>query len=178
MQTRSKSGIVQRCNLTLLLAHVEPRTHKRALNDPVWLAAMQTKYSALMAQHTWTLTALPPGRTPIACKWVFRTKENSDGTLNKHKARLVAKGFHQQFGYDYNQTFAPVIKPVTVRLILSLAVTYIWPIKQLDVNNAFLNGMLDEEVYMCQPPGFEHSDKSLVCKLNKAIYGLKQAPCA
>jgi histone deacetylase 1/2 len=105
-----------------------------------------------------------------------RTKENPDGTINKYKERLVAKGFHQLQGFDFNETFSPVIKPVTVRLILSLAVSYKWPLKQLDINNAFLNGLLKEEVYMVQPPGFEASDSNLVCKLNKALYGLKQAP--
>jgi histone deacetylase 1/2 len=107
---------------------------------------------------------------------VFRTKENPDGSINKFKARLVAKGFHQQQGFDFNETFSPVIKPITIRLIFSLAISYKWPLKQLDVNNAFLNGSLSEEVYMVQPQGFDASDPTLVCKLNKALYGLKQAP--
>ena len=100
----------------------------------------------------------------------------SDGTLNRFKARLVVKGFHQLQGFDFNETFSPVIKPITIRLILSLVVTYHWTIQQLDVNNTFLNGALDEEVYMQQPQGFESPDSSLVCKLNNALYGLKQAP--
>nr|KYP47685.1 Retrovirus-related Pol polyprotein from transposon TNT 1-94 [Cajanus cajan]KYP47706.1 Retrovirus-related Pol polyprotein from transposon TNT 1-94 [Cajanus cajan] len=87
----------------------------------------------------------------------------------------MAKGFNQQFGFDYNETFSPVIKLVTVWLILTLALTHHWPHQQLDVNNTFLNGTLEEEVYMTQPPGFEATDKNLVCKLHKAIYGLKQA---
>ena len=86
---------------------------------------------------------LPPNRKAIGCKWVFRVKENSDGTLNKFKARLVAKGFHQVQGFDFTKTFSPVIKPITIRLILTLALSYKWPIQQLDVNNAFLNGILD-----------------------------------
>jgi histone deacetylase 1/2 len=109
-------------------------------------------------------------------------KENPDGSINKYKARLVAKGFHQHAGSDFTETFSPVVKPVTVRIVLTLAVTHRWTIQQIDVNNAFLNGTLEEEVYMQQPPGFEASDKTLdktlVCKLNKAIYGLKQAPRA
>jgi histone deacetylase 1/2 len=137
---------------------------------------MTEEFQALQRNETWTLVPLPQNRKAIGCKWVFRTKENPDGSINKYKARLVAKGFHQLQGFDFNETFSPVIEPVTVRLILSLAVSYKWPLKQLDINNAFLNGILEEEVYMVQPPGFETTDSSLVCKLNKALYGLKQAP--
>lgn len=116
---------------------------------------------------------MPSHRKSIGCKWVYRVKENLDGSVNKYKARLVAKGFHQQQGFDYNETFSPVIKPPTIRIILTLALTHKWEIQQIDINNAFLNGTLLEEVYMTQPPGFEHHDKTLVCKLNKALYGLK-----
>jgi histone deacetylase 1/2 len=177
MQTRSKNGItLPRLNPKLLLTHTEPKTAKQALADPKWHAAMREEFEALHKNQTWTLMPLPPDRQAIGCKWVFRTKENPDGSINKYKARLVAKGFHQQHGFDFNETFSPVIKPITIRLILSLAISYKWPLKQLDINNAFLNGSLEEEVYMVQPQGFEASDPSLVCKLNKALYGLKQAP--
>lgn len=109
---------------------------------------------------------------------MFWVKENPDGTINKFKARLVAKGFHQQEGFDFHEVFSLVVKPVTIRIILTLALTNKWAICQIDVNNAFLNGILSEEVYVVQPLGFEHHDKSLVCKLHKALYGLKQAPWA
>jgi len=179
MNNRAKTGVVcPRLHPTLLLAHSEPKTTKQALSDPTWLSAMQVKYDALLKNNTWSLVPLPSGRTPMGCKWVFRVKENPDGSVNKYKARLVAKGFHQKYGDNYTETFSPVIKPDTVRTILTLALSKKWPLKQLDVNNAFLNGSLTETVYMIQPPGFESSNKSLVCKLNKALYGLKQAPRA
>lgn len=179
MQTRSKSGIFKpRLNPTLLLTMVEPTSVKQALQDAGWKSAMQEEIDALHANGTWTLVPLPLNREPIGCKWVFRVKQCPDGSVQKLKARLVAKGFHQQFGFDYKDTFSLVVKPVTIRVMLTLAVTNHWCIQQLDINNAFLNGILEEEVYMTQPPGFEASDRTLVCRLNKALYGLKQAPRA
>ena len=114
---------------------------------------MKAEYDVLLHKNTWKLVDLPSSRSPIGCKWVFRVKENPEGTVSKYKDRLVAKGFHQRLGYDYNETFSPVIKPVTVRILLKLAVTNKWKLQQLDVNNAFLNGILEEEVYMTQPHG-------------------------
>ena len=124
MCTCAKSRIVKpRINPTFLLAHLEPKSTKAALNDPSWLSAMQTEYAALIKNATWSLVDLPPSRTTIGCKWVFRVKENPDGSVNKYKVRLAAKGFHQQLGFDYKETFPPVIKPVTVRLVLSLVIS-------------------------------------------------------
>lgn len=100
---------------------------------------------------------------------------NSDGSLLKHKTRLVAKLFHQEQDFNYTKTFSPVVKPITIRVILTLAITYKWDIQQIDINNAFLNGTLHDEVYMVQPFRFESKDKNMVRKLNKATYGLKQA---
>lgn len=179
MQTRAKSGITKpKIHPTLLLTHMEPTSVGQALSSPHWFQAMKDEYHALLKNQTWTLVSPFVSRKPIGCKWVFRVKENPNGSINKYKARLVAKGFHQQAGTDFTETFSPVVKPVTVRTVLTLAVTHKWPIQQIDVNNAFLNGTLEEEVFMLQPPGFEAADKTLVCKLNKAIYGLKQAPRA
>lgn len=109
---------------------------------------------------------------------MFKVKENLDGTVLRLKARLVAKGLNQKEGFDFTETFSPMIKPVTIRLVLTLALSYNWPINQLDVHNAFLHGNSEEEVFMKQPLGFEHSDKTLVCRLEKAIYGLKKTPRA
>lgn len=121
---------------------------------------------------------LPPIRKAIGCKWVFQIKRNVDGSIQRYKARLVAKGFSQREGFDYHETFSPVVKPTSIRIVLTLAFTYGWSIHQLDVHNVFLNGYLEEEVFMKQPPGFEQAGKSLVCRLDKALYGLKQAPRA
>lgn len=115
----------------------------------------------------------------VGCKWHFQVKKNVDSSIDRYKARLVAKGYSQQPGIDFGDTFSPVLKPVTIRIVLTLAVTYKWPIFQLDVNNAFLHGPLQEQVFMKQPPGFVDKTKpGYVCKLVKALYGLRQAPRA
>lgn len=101
----------------------------------------------------------------MGCKWVFTVKYKADGSVERHKARLVAKGFTQTFGIDYNETFALVAKLNTVRILLSLATNLDWHLHQFDIKNAFLNGVLEDEVYMCQPPGFEENRGEIVCKL-------------
>lgn len=139
---------------------------------------MEAEFNALIHNQTWELVP-PASHKPIGCKWVFRIKRKPDGTIDKYKARLVAKGFHQQYGKDYFDTFSPVTKPVTIRTVLSIALSNNWPLRQLDVNNAFLQGTLHEEVYMVQPPGYTHPQfPNHLCKLKKSIYGLKQAPRA
>lgn len=139
---------------------------------------MKDEYDVLLRNNIWTLTAFPSNRRAIGYKWVFRTKQNPDGCILKYKACLVAKGFHQQQGFDFTETFSPMFKPITVRFVLTIAIFRHWHITHLDVNNAFFNGILQEEVYMKQLPGFVSYDKHLVCKLNKAMYGLKHAPRA
>lgn len=113
----------------------------------------------------------------MACKWIFKVKNIPDGSVDHHKTRLVAKGFTQRPRLDYHAIFSPVIKPTIVRLVLSIVVQNHWPLHQLDVNNAFLQGHLLKDVYMSQPPGFEHPDlPHYVCKFRKAIYCLRQGP--
>ncbi|RVW45970.1 Soluble starch synthase 3, chloroplastic/amyloplastic [Vitis vinifera] len=122
---------------------------------------------------------LPVGKRPVGCKWIFTIKYKADGSVERFKARLVARGFTQSYGIDYQETFAPVAKLNTIRILLSLAVNQDWCLQQLDIKNAFLNGDLEEEVYMEIPPGFEESmAKNQVCKLQKSLYGLKQSPRA
>ena len=158
-----------------LTLHREPTSFSQAVLDPKWRAAMQTEIKALQANHTWSLVPKPAHKRPIGCKWVYKIKYNPDGSVERYKARLVAKGYSQVEGIDYRETFAPVAKLTTVRVLLSLASIRGWHLHQLDVNNAFLNGDLYEDVYMQLPPGFGGTGENRVCKLHKSLYGLKQA---
>jgi hypothetical protein len=156
-----------------------PSTYKQAAEHPEWIEAMTSEYNALISNHTWTLCPRPLNHNVVQNKWVFKIKQKPDGSVDKFKARLVAKGFDQKCGIDYHETFSPVVKPATIRLLLTLAIQFNWELRQLDVSNAFLHGILDEEVYMEQPPGFiDPSCPDFVCHLHKSIYGLKQAPRA
>ena len=122
---------------------------------------------------------LPAGANVVGWKWVFKLKYKSDGSIERYKARLVAKGYNQTQGLDYFDTFSPVVKPAIIRIVLTIALSFGWKVRQLDVQNAFLNGELEELVYMSQPPGFQNPNfPRQVCRLKKALYGLKQAPRA
>lgn len=161
MLTRGKRGICKpKCFLSIMtpstsdLALIEPHTVKTALQVPEWKHAMQEEYDALIKQHTWSLVPLPPDKNLVSCKWIFKLKRHADGTIARHKARLVARGFSQEYGVDYDETFSPVVRHTTVRLMLELAANFGWKLHQMDVKNAFLHGVLSEEVYMSQPSGF------------------------
>jgi histone deacetylase 1/2 len=132
-----------------------------------------------MENKTWHLVPPSSNKDLIDCKWVYRLKRKADGTIDRYKARLVAKCFKQRYGIDYEDTFSPIVKIATIRTVLALSVSRGWSLRQLDVKNVFLHGVLEEEVYMRQPPGFENPDvPNYICKLDKALYGLKQAPRA
>ncbi|KAI5345040.1 hypothetical protein L3X38_012917 [Prunus dulcis] len=147
-----------------------------ALKDPKWVQAIKEEMKALEKYQTWTLETIPRGKKTIGCRWVFTIKHNVDGSIERYKVRLVAKGYTQTYGIDYEETFAPVAKLNTVRVLLSLAANLDWPLHQFDVKNAFLHGELTEEVYMDIPPGYNTIQTGTVCKLRKALYGLKQSP--
>ncbi|KAL1200754.1 Retrovirus-related Pol polyprotein from transposon TNT 1-94 [Cardamine amara subsp. amara] len=123
----------------------------------------------------WDLVELPDGFRSVGCKWIFKTKRDSKGNIERYKARLVAKGFTQKDGIDYTETFSPISKKDSLRIVLSLVAHYDLELHQMDVKTAFLNGELEEEVYIDQPEGFVTAGKeNLVCRLRKSIYGLKQ----
>jgi hypothetical protein len=151
--------------------------YREAAVHPDWQRAMAEEIAALERTGTWNLVPLPPQVTPITCKWVYKIKTRSDGSIERYKARLVARGFQQEQGRDYDETFAPVTHMTTVRTLLAVASVRQWSISQLDVKNAFLNGELREEVYMQPPPGYFVLD-GMVCRLRRSLYGLKQAPRA
>lgn len=137
---------------------------------------MASEIEALQNNGTWTITTLPPRKKALGCKWIYKIKYHSDGTIERFKARLVILGNHQVEGLDYTETFAPVAKMVTVRTVLAVAAAKAWELHQMDVHNAFLHGDLQEDVYMKLPPGFMTEHKGMVCKLRKSLYGLRQAP--
>lgn len=157
----------------------EPRTHVQALKDPRWRDSICGEMNSQMQNLTWNLVPRDPSYNLVGCRWVFRIKQLADGSVDRFKSRLVAKGFNQRPGIDYFETFNPVVKQPTIRLVLGQVIARGWVLRQLDVNNAFLQDDLTEDVYLAQPLGFIDQDRpDYVCKLNKAIYGLKQAPRA
>ena len=154
----------------------EPETIEKALKDKYWKEAADSEYQSLIDNETWKLVKLPAGRKPIGCKWIFKTKHTSDGKVERYKARLVAKGYTQKPQEDYDETYSPVIRYSSIRTLLAFAVQNGMIIHQMDVVTAFLNGTINEEIYMEQPPGYiKKGEKDLVCKLNRSIYGLKQS---
>ena len=156
-RTRLQSGVTKPVNYKRITKYGlicstgepgEPNTLEEALGDEKWRKAMREEYVALQKNKTWHLVPPRQGKNLIDCKWVFRIKQKSDGTVDRYKARLVAKGFKQRYGIDYEDTFSPVVKAATIRLVLSIAVSRGWSLRQLDVQNVFLHGVLEEEVYM------------------------------
>lgn len=173
--TRLLSDIYQRCNIAVC----EPTNYEEAKTDQNWIVAMKEELFMIEKNKTWELVSRPENRKVIGVKWVYRTKLNADGSINKHKARLVVKGYAQIPGVDYSDTFAPVARLDIIRLLLAVAAQKNWKVFQLDVKSAFLNGYLQEEIYVEQPEGYvKEGEEDKVYLLKKALYGLKQAPRA
>lgn len=175
LRTRPLADLYESCNFVI----VEPESYMDASKHDVWIDAMKSELEMIKKNNTWKLVDLPEGKNAIGVKWVYRTKFHPDGSIHKHKARLVVKGYSQVAGIDFGDTFAPVARHDTIKLLLSIAAQRNWKIHHLDVKSAFLNGELEEEIYVRQPQGFEVAgEEERVYRLYKALYGLKQAPRA
>ncbi|GKD30342.1 ribonuclease H-like domain-containing protein [Tanacetum coccineum] len=177
MVTRFRVGTnrpTQRFNLHVSTISPIPKSYPIAFRDPNWYRAMLDEYTALIKNNTWIFVPRPSNANIVRSMWLFRHKYNADGTLSRYKARLVANGSTQLAGIDVDETFSPVVKPATIRTVLSLAISRHWPVYQLDVKNAFLHGSLSETVYMHQPPGFPDPHHPESCLLLQISYGLKQ----
>lgn len=165
---------VNQTHIANVVSHSEPTSFQEASKDPKWIEAMNQEIQALQQNKTWILTDLRPNKKAIGNKWVYKAKLRSDGSIERNKARLVIQGNHQKYGIDYSETFSPVVKMSTIRTVIALAASMRWDIHQLDINNAFLHGELDEDVYMKVPAGIPNPHNK-VCKLLKFLCGLKQA---
>lgn len=173
---RLRNKTMPDANVLIVARGDEPKTYNQAINceeKRMWFESMQNELNSIEKNKTWTLVDLPAGRQAIGSRWVYKIKRNADNDPVKYKSRLVAQGFTQKFGVDYDEVFAPVARSQTFRTLLSVASSRKMIIKQFDVTSAFLNGRLDEEIYMKPAPGSQFGDK--VYKLHKSIYGLKQA---
>ena len=158
---------------------VEPSTYAEALageHAAQWQQAMDDEMTSLLSLGTWELAELPAGTRALPVKWVYRVKRDAHGNLDRFKARLVVKGYAQRPGIDFQEVFAPVGKHTTFRALMSIVAQRNLQLHHLDVKTAFLNGVLEEEIWMMQPQGYQQGDKSLACKLKKTLYGLKQSP--
>ncbi|GJR00674.1 putative ribonuclease H-like domain-containing protein [Tanacetum coccineum] len=167
------------CLFFCFLSQEEPKRVTKALSDSAWVEAMQEELLQFKLQKVWVLMDLPKGKRAIGTKWIFRNKKDERGIVIRNKARLVAQGYTQEEGIDYDEVFAPVARIKAIRLFLAYASFMGFMVYQMDVKSAFLYGQIEEEVYVCQPPGFEDPDyPDKVYKVVKALYGLHQAPRA
>ncbi|GJT81823.1 putative ribonuclease H-like domain-containing protein [Tanacetum coccineum] len=178
-QRRTNHKDYQNCLFACFLSQIELKKVIQALTGPSWIEAMQEEVLQFKLQKVWTLVDLPKGKRAIITKWVYRNKKDERGIIVKNKARLVAQGYTQEEGIDYDEVFAPAARIEAIRLFLAYASFMRFIVYKMDVKSAFLYGTIEEEVYVCQPPGFEDPqflDK--VYKVEKALYGLHQAPKA
>ncbi|KAI3758717.1 hypothetical protein L6452_06288 [Arctium lappa] len=184
MMTRNQSRLQdmqdqQHTLLSCFLSQLEPKKAHDAMKESSWIEPMQEELLQFKLQDVWDLVDLPKGQRAIGTKWVFRNKIDERGIVIRNKARLVAQGYTQEEGIDYEEVFAPVARIEAIRLFLAYASYMRFKVYQMDVKSAFLYGSIEEEVYVCQPPGFENpSYPDRVYKLKKALYGLHQAPRA
>jgi hypothetical protein len=155
----------------------EPYSFQEAVHDPTWVDAMVEECDSIVKNSAWDIVPRPIDKSVVGSRWIYKVKQAADGSVEKYKARFVARGFSQIEGIDYDETFATVTRYSSIRSILALSAQMGWHIYQMDVKTTFLNGIIEEEVYIEQPEGFETFDReSHVCRLKRALYGLKQAP--
>ncbi|GJT51682.1 retrovirus-related pol polyprotein from transposon TNT 1-94 [Tanacetum coccineum] len=178
-QRTLRSQAQNQSNFFCFISTIEPKNVNEALGDESWIVAMQEELNQFIANDVWELVPQPRNMTIIGTKWVFRNKLDENGIVSRNKARLVAQGYNQQEGINYDETYAPVARLESIRILLAYACALDFKLFQMDVKSAFLNGFINEEVYVAQPPGFIDFEKpDHVYKLKKALYGLKQAPKA
>jgi hypothetical protein len=157
----------------------EPSCHGEATSEQVWQDAMTEEYQSILKNDVWDIVLRLEGKSMVTSKWIYKIKHATNGSVEKYKARFVARGFSQVEGVDYDETFAPVSRYTSIRTIIALVASMGWKLHQMDVKTTFLNGEIEEEVYIEQPEGFvTRNEKSHVCRLKKSLYGLKQAPRA
>ena len=155
---------------------VEPIGYEEAIKKQVWLDAMVEEYNSIMKNEVWDVMPRPKNNFMVSSKWIYKIKHALDGSIEKYKARFVAHAFSQKEGVDYEETFAPVALYTSIRSIMAVAAKMGWKLHQMDVKTTFLNGVVEEEVYLEQPQGFETHDKETRVQIKEALYGLKQAP--
>jgi hypothetical protein len=155
----------------------KPSTYEEDAKKQVWKDAMMEEYQSIMKNDVWEVVLRPEGKSVVTSKWIYKIKHAADGSIEKYKERFVARGFSQKEGEDYDETFSPVARYTSIRSIISIAFVMGWKLHQMDVKTSFLNGVIEEEVYIEQPQGFViHGKESHVCKLKKALYGLSRHP--
>jgi hypothetical protein len=177
--TRSRSKNACHFGHSAFVATFEPKDIRHALSDPNWVNAMNEELENFERNQLWELVEPPLNCDPIGTKWVWKNKEGENGEVVRNKSRLVAQGYSQKEGIDYEETFAPVARLVAIKILLAFSMAEGFKLYQMDVKSAFLNGFLEEEVYVKQPPGFESTEfPHRVYRLRKALYGLKHAPRA
>ena len=165
--------------LTGECVETEPSSFKEAVQQSIWVDAMVEEYDSIVRNNVWDVVPRPENKLVVSSHWLYKVKKAVDGSVEKHKVRFIARGFSQVEGIDYDETFSPVERYSYFRSMLALSTHIGWKIHQMDVKTAFLNGEIEEEVYIEQPEGFETFDhESHVCRLKRALYGLKQEPRA
>ncbi|GJR67735.1 retrovirus-related pol polyprotein from transposon TNT 1-94 [Tanacetum coccineum] len=174
-----RSQVRSQSNFFCFVSSIEPKNVKEAIQDESWTMAMQEELNQFKTNNVWSLVPHPNNHTIIGTKWVFKNKLDENGVVSRNKARLVTQGYNQQEGIHFDETYAPVARLESIRILLVYACAHDFKLYQMDVKSAFLNGFINEEVYVAQPPSFIDFEKpNHVFKFKKALYGLKQAPKA